>query len=227
MMPQEPSVGEQRDKNIAAWYEEQRRLYKDGRLSPAEISQLEAIKDWTWETTMPDGYETVERPATNTAEWYEEQKRRYRDGKLSPAEIKQLEFKKGWSWELDKPEEGEGGEADASPETADDGDLEPAAAEDMLKDGLGTQEATKEAADDRPLGGREDVREGLGEESDPEEDAIPDDEALCDPLHPRHEFDPDDQGEYEDQPEPTEGHSKRKKDLFPALLKKIASGYER
>ena len=95
------------------WASRQRIAYASGRLSAAQISQLEGVPGWLWncrEEIWLQRYQEVEkfvsaggaypRPRSDLGRWLDSQRQSYRLGSLSAESIARLEALPGWCWRL-------------------------------------------------------------------------------------------------------------------------------
>ncbi len=87
------------------WAEEQKKAYINGTLTDVEITGIESIPEWTWDTE-PDSdfnelsYE-VQLEIFDQLTWCVEQKITYKSGGLSKKKIAQLEQVPNWTWDID------------------------------------------------------------------------------------------------------------------------------
>lgn len=100
-----------RGTSLYRWARRQRNLYAAGRLTVAQIGQLEGLPDWTWnrrEESWQQHYKGVAttlsargsypRSGSSLGIWIEGQRRAYRQGRLSKERIALLETLSGWRW---------------------------------------------------------------------------------------------------------------------------------
>jgi hypothetical protein len=103
---------------LGSWVTSQRTYYKQGKLSPDRVRQLEAVTGWQWDRREADWHERLGRLRCYVARegyaqvpddyrdpdgyrlgrWVSFQRSRYRRGKLEPDRADALEQLEGWSW---------------------------------------------------------------------------------------------------------------------------------
>jgi len=104
-------------KRLGAWVNQQRTLYKQGRLNPQRAARLEAIPGWVWdalteewersfrmlqEYAAREGHSRVPQghrvDGFGLGAWATGQRAAYRAGKLAPDRAARLEALPGWEW---------------------------------------------------------------------------------------------------------------------------------
>lgn len=99
------------DKHLKDWARRQRRAYRDGELTPDQISSLEALPGWRWNLGQNLRFErwVAEYRALKAGGeysisclqlqcWAEGMRNLYHRGVLPPANVTALEAIPGWTW---------------------------------------------------------------------------------------------------------------------------------
>jgi hypothetical protein len=107
-----------KDFKLGQWVSSQRKKYRSGKLSPANITTLESLSNWSW-TPLEDQWDKAyielkkyysaynthviknldSSRAFDLKIWATEQRSKYKNNKLSTEKIKKLEALKYWSWD--------------------------------------------------------------------------------------------------------------------------------
>jgi hypothetical protein len=105
---------------FGSWVSSRRRDYKNSRLDPDRVHQLEAIEGWVWDPIAADfefGLEQLKKYVTQNGnarvptifqdddkfalgKWVSIRRTGYKKGSLDPDKVRQLEAIKGWVWKV-------------------------------------------------------------------------------------------------------------------------------